>query len=47
VDHIRHDYFWYYDAPVYENGLLVRDMLVFRLNLSAETGGEHETAIDG
>jgi GNAT superfamily N-acetyltransferase len=47
VDHIRHDYFWYYDAPVYENGLLVRDMLVFRLNLAAETGVEHETAVDG
>ncbi|HEX8130805.1 MAG TPA: GNAT family N-acetyltransferase [Pyrinomonadaceae bacterium] len=31
ADHIRHDYFWYYDEPVYENGLAVRDMLVFRL----------------
>ena len=30
VDHVRYDYFWYYEEPVYENGLIVRDMLVFR-----------------
>ncbi|HEY0082618.1 MAG TPA: GNAT family N-acetyltransferase [Pyrinomonadaceae bacterium] len=37
VDHVRPDYFWYYDEPVYENGLAVRDMLVFRLDLDAAT----------
>ncbi|HEV2801552.1 MAG TPA: GNAT family N-acetyltransferase [Pyrinomonadaceae bacterium] len=35
ADHIRHDYFWYYDQPVYENGLAVRDMIVFRRELGA------------
>ncbi len=40
ADHIRHDYFWYYDEPVYENGLVVRDMLVFRLDLAATTQRE-------
>ncbi|HEY9402390.1 MAG TPA: GNAT family N-acetyltransferase, partial [Pyrinomonadaceae bacterium] len=33
--HVRQDYFWYYDEPVYENGLAVRDMLVFRLDLKS------------
>lgn len=45
VDHVRQDYFWYYDAPVYENGLVVRDMLVFRLDLAAATGSEPESAV--
>lgn len=41
ADHIRHDYFWYYDKPVYENGLVVRDMIVFRLSLAGGgNGGE-------
>ena len=40
ADHIRHDYFWYYDEPVYEHGLVVRDMLVFRLGLAGTTQGE-------
>jgi GNAT superfamily N-acetyltransferase len=40
ADHIRQDYFWYYDEPVYENGLVVRDMLVFRLDLAATTQSE-------
>jgi GNAT superfamily N-acetyltransferase len=37
ADHVRQDYFWYYDEPVRENGLVVRDMLVFRLDLAAAT----------
>jgi N-acetylglutamate synthase-like GNAT family acetyltransferase len=37
ADHVRRDYFWYYDEPVYENGLVVRDMLVFRLDLAPAT----------
>lgn len=34
IDSIRHDYFWYYDEPVIENGLPVRDMIVFRYDLT-------------
>lgn len=30
VHGVRPDYFWYYDEPVYESGLLVRDMIVLR-----------------
>jgi GNAT superfamily N-acetyltransferase len=33
---VRRDYFWYYPEPVVENGILVRDMLVFRLDLAPE-----------
>jgi len=34
IDHIRHDYFWYYEELVYEHGLVVRDMIVFRHDLA-------------
>lgn len=34
MDHVRADYFWYYRKPRYENGLRVRDLLVFRYDLS-------------
>jgi GNAT superfamily N-acetyltransferase len=33
MDHVRQDYFWYYREPVYENGIQIRDMLVFRYDL--------------
>ena len=33
MDHIRKDYFWYHQPPDYENGLQVRDLLVFRYGL--------------
>ena len=33
----RPDYFWYYDEPVYENGLLVRDMIVLRYALDEDS----------
>jgi N-acetylglutamate synthase-like GNAT family acetyltransferase len=33
MDHVRKDYFWYYREPVYENGIQIRDMLVFRYGL--------------
>lgn len=36
MDHIRHDYFRYYREPIFENGIQVRDMLVFRYDISAE-----------
>ena len=35
ADHVRRDYFWYYDEPIYEHGIIVRDMLVFRLDLTS------------
>lgn len=34
VDTVRRDYFWYYQPPLIENGLEVRDMIVFRRDLS-------------
>lgn len=33
MDHVRRDYFWYYRTPVEENGIRVRDLLVFRFDL--------------
>jgi N-acetylglutamate synthase-like GNAT family acetyltransferase len=36
MDHIRPDYFWYYREPHYENGIQIRDMLVFRYNLTGD-----------
>ena len=36
VQGVRLDYFWYYDEPVYENGLLVRDMIVLRYDLDED-----------
>jgi GNAT superfamily N-acetyltransferase len=33
---VRHDYFWYHRAPVVENGILVRDLLVFRADLDGD-----------
>jgi N-acetylglutamate synthase-like GNAT family acetyltransferase len=38
IDHIRKDYFWYYDEPIYEHGIRIQDMIVFRYDLST-TGG--------
>jgi GNAT superfamily N-acetyltransferase len=35
MDHVRHDYFWYYRKPVYENDIQIRDMLMFRYDLVA------------
>lgn len=34
VHEVRRDYFWYYDDVIYEHGVPVRDMLVFRSDLS-------------
>jgi GNAT superfamily N-acetyltransferase len=34
MDHVRKDYFWYYRKPIYENGIQIRDMLVFRYDLT-------------
>ena len=38
MDHVRPDYFWYYREPVYENGIRVRDLLVFRHDLQDDSG---------
>lgn len=35
MDHVRQDYFRYYREPIYENGIQIRDMLVFRCELPA------------
>ena len=34
MDQVRKDYFWYYREPIYENGIQIRDMLVFRYDLN-------------
>lgn len=36
---VRRDYFWYHKEPLFENGLQVRDMIVFRYDLA---GGNDE-----
>jgi N-acetylglutamate synthase-like GNAT family acetyltransferase len=36
MDQVRKDYFWYYREPVYEHGIQIRDMLVFRYDLIAD-----------
>lgn len=33
MDHVRRDYFSYLSQPVMEDGILIRDMIVFRLPL--------------
>lgn len=35
MDHVRANYFRYYRTPRYENGIEVRDLLVFRYDLTA------------
>jgi GNAT superfamily N-acetyltransferase len=34
MDHVRKDYFWYLRESAYEDGIQIRDMIVFRYNLS-------------
>lgn len=34
MDHVRKDYFGYYREPVYEDGIQIRDMLMFRYDLA-------------
>jgi GNAT superfamily N-acetyltransferase len=36
MDHVRKDYFRYYREPHYEDGIQIRDMIVFRQELAAE-----------
>jgi GNAT superfamily N-acetyltransferase len=38
MHHVRQDYFSYYPAPVYEHGIEVRDLLVFRYDPGAGRG---------
>lgn len=39
IDHVRRDYFRYYREPVYENGIQIRDMLVFSRELDRKAPG--------
>jgi hypothetical protein len=32
MDHVRHDYFAYAQPPIWEDGILLQDMLMFRLS---------------
>ena len=34
IDHVRQDYFWYHREPEIENGILLRDMIVFSYDLT-------------
>ena len=36
MDHIRRDYFWYHREPEIENGILLRDMIVFSYDLAGD-----------
>jgi GNAT superfamily N-acetyltransferase len=36
MESVRRDYFWYYGEPVYEDGIRIRDMLVFSYDLNEE-----------
>jgi hypothetical protein len=36
MDHIRRDYFWYHREAEIENGIRLRDMLVFSYNLTED-----------
>jgi GNAT superfamily N-acetyltransferase len=40
MDHVRRDYFWYYREPRYEDGIRIRDLLVFRYDLLAAQANE-------
>ena len=42
MDHVRRDYFWYYDPPRTENGIPVRDLLVFRYDIGDDLGHSNE-----
>lgn len=44
MDHVRVDYFWYYHTPRFENGLQVRDLLVFRYDLAADQAAQAESS---
>ena len=33
MDYVRKDYFWYLKEPTFENGIPIRDMIVFRYEL--------------
>ena len=41
MDHVRRDYFSYYRQPVYEDGIQIRDMLVFSIDLAHPLIKEH------
>ena len=36
---VRRDYFWYHGEPTFENGIQVRDMIVFRYDLAGQNAG--------
>ncbi len=44
MDTVRQDYFRYYREPHYENGIQIRDMLVFRYDLEAKASRKMQDA---
>lgn len=47
MDQVRKDYFWYYRDPHYENGIQVRDLLVFKYDLAVKDPDQSPTARRG
>ena len=39
MDHVRRDYFAYAQPPIWEDGILLQDMLMFRFNVSYHGNG--------
>jgi ribosomal protein S18 acetylase RimI-like enzyme len=40
MESVRRDYFWYYREPVYEDGIRIRDMLMFSYDLVPDETSE-------
>jgi len=36
MDHVRRDYFWYHRTPEFENGIRLRDMIVFSYDIAED-----------
>ena len=43
MDHVRRDYFWYHREPEIEDGILLRDMIVFSYELADEATDKQPT----
>ncbi len=41
MDHVRRDYFWYHRKPEKENGIWIRDMIVFSYDLGEGGTDQH------
>ena len=46
MDHIRRDYFWYYREPRSEDGITIRDLLVFSMELDKNRPGTNSDQLN-